>query len=137
MRIYERDKRWYVDFSYNGKRYRKVAGKTRREALSKLGEIQKRIETANTKGIPADAPHTFAAYAEEYLEFSKAHKKDSSLKRDVTALKPILAAFKDKKLSEISTRDVEQFQTCRSLNGQVCHCEPGYGNPETHDEQGR
>lgn len=41
MRVYQCGKRWYVEDSYNPKRYRRSAGRTKREALLKLGEIER------------------------------------------------------------------------------------------------
>ncbi|NLI99416.1 site-specific integrase [bacterium] len=108
--------RWYVRYTRNGKRRMLSTGETdKTQALLKVGEIQRRIENETAQGIPADAPRTFAAYANEYLEYSKAHKKISSFRRDETSLNQILPAFGDMKLSEITTRDIEQFQTQRSL----------------------
>lgn len=114
MRVYERDKRWYVDFSYNGKRYRKAAGKTKRDALLKLGEIQRRIESKDANSVPVTAPRTFAGYAEEYLEYSLTHKKHSSYLRDVTSIRQLLNAFGVLNLSDITLRLIEQYQEIRA-----------------------
>jgi len=114
MRVYQRGKRWWVDFSYNGKRIRRSAGRTKREALLKLGEIQRRIEQEDQEDTPAVAPRSFSEFAKEYLEYAKAHKRPSSYRRDVTSLNQLLVVFGSSKLTEITTRTVERFQINRS-----------------------
>jgi integrase len=116
MAVYQRGRRWYVDIYLNdGRRVRRVAGRTKREALLKLGEIQRRIELEEIQSIPANIPRTFEEYAKEYVGYSRTHKKQSSAKRDETSLRQILPFFESKKLSDITTRDIEQYQTLRSL----------------------
>lgn len=114
MKVYQRGKRWYVDFSYNGKRYRKSAGRTKREALLKLGEIQRRIEQEERHGIPANAPRSFTEYAEEYLTYARVEKAGSTYIRDTCRTGHLIRAFGDKKLSDITVRDIELYKAARS-----------------------
>lgn len=113
MRVYQRNKRWWVDFSYKGKRYRRSAGRTKREALLKLGEIQRRIEQESTHSIPVNAPRSFAEYAEEYLKYSKSNKTHSTHRRDRTSMKHLLEAFGQRKLSSIHANQIEQYKRLR------------------------
>ncbi|MBN2379354.1 tyrosine-type recombinase/integrase [candidate division WOR-3 bacterium] len=113
MNVYQRGKCWYVDFSYRGKRFRRSAGRTKREALLKLGEIRKRIEQEDQDGTSASAPRSFAEYANEYLEYSKTHKRPSSYQRDTVSIKRLMEAFAECKLSDIKTADIERYQERR------------------------
>lgn len=113
MRVYQRNKRWYVERSYNPKRYRKSAGRTKAEALLKLGEIQRRIDQEEKQGIPADAPRSFSELAKEYLEYAKCNKASSSYRRDKTSMKHLLQAFGKLKLSSIQAKHIEQYKRRR------------------------
>jgi integrase len=113
MRIYQRNKRWWVDFSYNGKRYRRSAGRTRREALSKLGKIAQRIKEEEENGTPATAPRSFSEYAKEYLIYSKAEKAESSHKREHCKMGFLCKVFGNKKLGDIRTVDIERYKQSR------------------------
>ncbi len=112
MRVYQRNKRWWVDFSYNGRRYRKAAGRTKREALLKLGKIVERLkEEAN--GTPVIAPRSFSQYAEEYLEYSKAEKAPSTYKRELCKMGFLCRIFGDRRLRDIRTVDIEHYKQAR------------------------
>lgn len=114
MRVYKRKNRWYVERSYNGKRYRKVAGSTKREALSKLGMIQRRIELEERKGAPANAPRSFAEYTTEYLSNAKTEKAETTYVKDSSRMNHLIRAFGDKNLNDITVRDVERYKEVRS-----------------------
>lgn len=115
MAVYQRGRRWYVDIYLNdGRRIRRVAGRTKREALLKLGEIERRIEEEEKYGTPVEAPRTFTEYAQEYLKYSKAHKKHSTYTRDALTIKRLLPHLGNKKLTAITTKDAERFQTLRA-----------------------
>jgi len=115
MAVYQRNKRWYVDiYLKDGRRVRRAAGRTKREALLKLGEIERRIEEEERYGIPVEAPRTFAEYAEEYLEYSKTHKKQTSYTRDALTIKHLMPLFGKKKLTALTTKDAERFQALRA-----------------------
>jgi len=119
MRIYQRGKRWWVDFSYNGKRYRRSAGRTKREALSKLGMIAERIKEEEADGIPAMAPRSFTEYAKEYLTYSKANKAESTHLRELCKMGFLCKVFGDKKLSDIRTVEIERYKQSRIQEGRA------------------
>ncbi|NLI98668.1 hypothetical protein GX441_08435 [bacterium] len=81
MRVYQRNQRWWVDFSYNGKRYRKAAGRTKRDALLKLGMIVERIKAEDTNEIAATVPRTFGEYVVEYFSIIKAEMIPENYRR--------------------------------------------------------
>lgn len=113
MRIYQRNKRWWVERSYNPKRYRRSAGRTKREALSKLGKIAQRIKEEEENGTPATAPRSFSEYAKEYLIYSKAEKAESSYKREHCKMGFLCKVFGNKKLGDIRTVDIERYKQSR------------------------
>ncbi len=114
MRVYERDKRWYVDFSYNGKRYRKAAGRTKRDALLKLGKIVERFKEEETQGTSAHAPRTFFEYAQEYLAFSKVEKAPSNFQRESYKTRSLLKVFGGIELKDITPVYIEQYKQALS-----------------------
>lgn len=91
-----------------------TASRTKREALSKLGEIQQRKEEEEKNGIPVYAPRTFTEYAEEYLnDYSKSNKAPGSYRRDKTSMKKLLQAFGQCTLSSIQTKQIELYKRQR------------------------
>lgn len=113
MRVYERLGRWYVDFSYNGKRYRKSAGWTKREALLKLGKIVERLKEETASVVPVSAPRTFSEYATEYLALSKAEKAPSTFHRESCKMRFLVKIFAERQLDAITAVDIEQHKQAR------------------------
>ena len=113
MRVYQRNGRWWVDFSYNGKRYRKSAGRTKREALLKLGKIVERIKAEETGGIAASAPKTFIEFSQEYQTFIKAEMVPENYLRVSYKVGTIVKYFGNETLDAITTIMIEQYKLQR------------------------
>ncbi|MBD3285296.1 tyrosine-type recombinase/integrase [candidate division WOR-3 bacterium] len=113
MRVYQRGKRWGIDFSYNGKRVRRLVADTKREALLKLGMIVERIKAEETNGIPASAPRSFDEFAKEYLDFLKAEMTPENYQRESYKVNTLVKSFRDSTLDGITTIQIEQFKLSR------------------------
>lgn len=113
MRVYQRNQRWWVDFSYNGKRYRKAAGRTKRDALLKLGMIVERIKAEDTNEIAATAPRTFGEYVVEYFSIIKAEMIPENYRRASYKIGTIVKSFGNKTLDGITTIMIEQYKLQR------------------------
>lgn len=113
MRVYQRGKRWGVDFSYDGKRIRRLVADTKREALLKLGKIVERIKAEEAGGIPASASRTFVEFAKEYLDFLKAEMTTANFQRESYKVKTLVEAFGNSTLDSITTIQIEQYKLQR------------------------
>jgi integrase len=102
-----------VERSYNGKRYRKSAGRTKRDALLKLGRIVERIKAEESCGIAASAPRTFSEYAMEYLAFIKAEMAHENYLRESYKVKTLVSTFGSMTLDRITTIMIEQYKLQR------------------------
>lgn len=109
-----KDGKWYLDFTFEGKRHREFGGYTLTQARSALAK--RRIERLNVKlGFvkslkKPDVP--FEKFADEFLElYSKQNKR--SWKRDVTSLKTLKPFFKGQLLQDIGPEDIERYKAKR------------------------
>ncbi len=108
-----RDGKWYVDFTYRGKRIREFGGYTKEQARNALAKL--RIERLDEKlGFKKreleDVP--FEKFADEYLEtYCKQNKK--SWKTDELILGRLKIYFKDETLQGISPEKIERFKAKR------------------------
>ncbi|NIO48011.1 MAG: tyrosine-type recombinase/integrase [Candidatus Aminicenantes bacterium] len=109
MRIYQRDKTWYVDYYYEGRRIRKKIG-SKRDAENALAAIKADILRGEYR-FKKDRKVRFEDFAKEYLEYAKINKR--SWTRDESSLKRLLSFFGDMLLSKISARHIEEYKKMR------------------------
>lgn len=109
-----KDGKWYLDFTFDGKRYREFAGYTKTQAKNTL--TKRRTERLNdklgfTKSLKKpDVP--FGKFADEFLElYSKQNKR--SWRRDRSSLKNLKPFFKDQLLQGIGPEDIERYKAKR------------------------
>lgn len=116
VRIYQHaNGRWYVRFKLNGKRLFLATGETdRTRALLKINEVVKRAEQ---KASPPSAGKTFLDLCEEYAPYAETHKEHSTVYRDRSRMKVLLAHFGKTEIAEIGAKDVEQYmqKRCKKL----------------------
>ncbi|MCI0485012.1 MAG: site-specific integrase [Blastocatellia bacterium] len=118
MSVYKRKtsdgkNRWYFDVKIKGVRYRGVIPEARTKFQAQEAERRIRDEIFNGKFGKSQSKKTLAQFAREtYLPWSREHKR--SWRNDFSRIKPILAYFGKKKMSEISPFEVERFKTIRS-----------------------
>lgn len=115
MTLYLRNKTWYYDFWYQGRRHRKAVGKDRRlaekaETIAKAKTMQAAIE--ETYGLSVKKFPKFNQFAQQYLEYSKANKK--SWQRDRFAIQNFLKYFSNYYLNQITPWLIEKFKLERA-----------------------
>ncbi len=108
---------WYVEVSLpGGRKIKRSVGKvgqvTKTIARQYEAELKKKIRLGQLNMIQADIP-TLNDIKDEYLSYVRDVKKKRSWKRDEELLRPLSKLFGNKKLSDISTKDLEDFKLMR------------------------
>ncbi len=113
-RIFKRNKVWYLDYHYKGKRCRKRISKSKRIAEIALSDVEVRIDREEI-GLAATRNITFKELADEYLEYSRVNKSERSYERDVLILKKhALSYFGEMIVKEITPKMIEAYIIERS-----------------------
>jgi len=113
MRSYERGQVWYIDYSFNGRRYRKAVGTSKRMAELALKNIEVKIAKGEFLGVQEEKRMTFDELGTEYLRFSKANKRPQVYRRDRVMINNLLKVFSGKEINDISVHDLEQYKMQR------------------------
>jgi len=107
------DGKWYVDFTFRGKRVRQFGGYTKDQARNTLTKMKaERLDIARgfTKAVIEDV--SFSKFADEFLElYSKPNKR--SWARDELSLNSLKSYFKNETLRSISAEKIEGFKAVR------------------------
>jgi integrase len=108
---------WYVEVPKpGGGKFKRSIGKvglvTKSVARQVENEIKKKIKLGQFDMIQADIP-TLNEIKDEYLTYVRDVKKKRSWKRDEELLRPLSKLFGNKRLSDISTKDLEDFKSIR------------------------
>lgn len=102
--------RYVIDYYYQGRRRREVAGTNKREAENILA-IRKAEILQGRYQIKQSSRTTFADFAEIYMVYAKANKR--SWLRDHTSLTHLLPVFGANKLGDITTHAIEAYKIKR------------------------
>jgi len=113
MRIYQRGKIWYIDYIFQGERFRKRIGQSRKIAELTLKDIEVKIAKKEHLGIQETRKMPFETFSEEYLKFAKTNKSEKSYTLNITNTKALNLYFKSKHLSEIKPQDIEAYKAER------------------------
>lgn len=109
-----RDGKWYLDFTVDGKRIRRLAGFSKEQARNAAAKL--RVERLNER-LGLSKPEAreavpFETFADEFLKvYSKQNKR--SWVRDEIMLKNLKRFFPGMALHEIGPEDVERFKANR------------------------
>lgn len=113
MGIYQKGKYFYIDYYFNGRRRREKVGSSRKLAETVLSKRKVEIAEGKFLDIRKTEHIRIEDFAETFLNLhSKPNKK--SWQSDEFNLKRILAAFKGKNLSTVTTEDIEKFKAQRA-----------------------
>ncbi|HPH53970.1 MAG TPA: site-specific integrase [Bacteroidales bacterium] len=99
-------KAWFYDFSHNGVRYRKVAGRTRTEAERVQAKVRTQVFNEEYQLTNQKRDPYLAAFADTYL-LHRQHM--SSVKRDKLSVKHLKSFFKKQTLGSITGNDVRLY----------------------------
>lgn len=104
---------YYIRYMLNGKMKWESVGKvgnvTKTVAEALLAERKKQIKLGQIDEIRADIP-TLPDFAKEYLHYVKDVKKKRSWKKDEVTLRHMIDFFGNKKLSQISPKDLDDYK---------------------------
>ena len=107
---------WYIRYPVNGKDTWKSIGKvgivTKAVAQAVLNERLRQIRLGQLDMINVDIP-TLNDFSDKYIQYVRDVKQNRSWKSAVLYLKKLNEYFGDKKLSQITTKDIEDFKLCR------------------------
>ena len=108
---------WQIRYSYNGKVYVKSAKTTqKRIAQKQLDIIKAEIARGKHKVVQKQERITLKDYSEQFLEWIRVHRKQTSYKRYRVSLNKILVFFGNSKLCDINTKNIEKYRDVRRKN---------------------
>jgi integrase len=111
MAIYKRGRMWWIYFyDQNKRRVAESSRSTNRKDAERL--LATRLTDVGRGQYRAPSKIAFGEFAEKYMRHAKANK--SSWDRDAGMLKHMKKFFGNRKLSEISVLDVEEYKNFRS-----------------------
>jgi integrase len=111
MGIYKRNKIWYIDYYFEGKRIRERVGPRKKLAESILTIRQAEIAQGKFDIQLLKPSVTFKELSDLYIEYAKVNKK--SWRRDVTSLNNILPVFGELSLRNITPLIIEEYKQKR------------------------
>jgi len=123
MAVFRKNGAWWIDYYYQGQRYRQRIGTRRRDAEEALSQIK--VKAAAGEFVPPDErqkeeptgsePVLFAEFAHnEYLPWSETQHARSYYIRQVKALRAhLIPYFNGKRLHEVTPKMVEDYKMSR------------------------
>ena len=108
--------KWVIDFTCNGKRIRRVVGHSKEEAKDVMASLRRKLRSEAISEeyglIRPKKKVRFDDFSTQFIElYSKQNKR--SWKRDEYSLKPLLAFFKHRNLSDITPDSIEKYKAKR------------------------
>lgn len=124
MGVRKRDNKWWVDFSFDGKRYRKPSpANTRTGAQAYETNLRHRLargEPMETKETKKETkPPTFKEFAEQWMrDYVQVNNKFSEIETKKRILKVHLVPFfKGTPINVITNLDIEKFKALKAREG--------------------
>jgi site-specific recombinase XerD len=77
-----------------------------------LRKMEQKVKLGQYDMLDAEIP-TLGEFAEDYIEYQRDVKQKRSWKKDVEHLKRWSAVFGDRRLSEISAKDIDDYKQIR------------------------
>ncbi|MGA2534088.1 MAG: tyrosine-type recombinase/integrase [Candidatus Aminicenantales bacterium] len=107
------DGRWYIDFTFNGKRHREFGGWTKDQARNTMTKTRAELlDVARGFKKAKGEDVTFEKFADDFLTlYCKENKR--SWDRDEISLAHLKAFFKDETLQTIGAESIERFKAAR------------------------
>ncbi len=106
--------RWWACVTFRGQRYREVAGDTKQAALTRLRELETRLEKT---GRVAEKKVPFDFLCDEYLRWTEINLAPQTRREREIAVRAHLKPFFRGLVSDIDVRSVEAFKTLRMAKG--------------------
>ncbi len=110
---------WYMRYTLNGKDKWESVGEVgpiaKTIAQTRLEERKRQVRLGQLDMIGASIP-TLSEFAEDYIKHVRDVKKKRSWFRDTYSLRHLLDSFRDKKLSETTPKDIDDYKELRLGN---------------------
>ncbi|MEQ9617835.1 MAG: tyrosine-type recombinase/integrase [Deltaproteobacteria bacterium] len=107
---------WYIRYSVNGKDKWELVGKvgqvTKDIALARLAERKKQLRLGQLDMLKTTIP-TLREFSRDYMVYQREVKFKRSWKKDEAHLRIFNSLFGDKKLSEITAKDIDDYKQKR------------------------
>jgi len=114
MRVFKIGRKWYIDYSFRGKRIREAAAPSRKEAEAMLAARMKDIrEKKFNLDTRKEKEVLFDDLCREFLAYSKTNKR--SYERDVASVKMLKQTFGSRYLRQITPKMVEDYKAQRKV----------------------
>jgi len=115
--VFQRGNSWVIEYRVNGKTKRESIGKqgivTKTMAREVLKRREQQIKLGQYDMINTIIP-TLSEFTPEYINHAKDIRKKRSWKRDVLSLSHLNIFFGEKRLSEISAKDIDDYKLHRA-----------------------
>lgn len=114
MSAIKRATKWWVDFSFQGRRYRLASPENSRAGAKSFEAVLRQRITKGLDLIPKEKKKclTLKEFSDKWIKsYAEVNNKPSEIKNKKTYLRScLLPAFGNKKLDEISGLDIEEFK---------------------------
>ena len=115
--VYVRQGQCYIAYKKPDGRWMRESAGTGKKTLAKalLNKREEEMFKAKASGLPVQSNLRLEEFVKEYLRHAEANKKESSFKRDGTALKHLLPVFGKMKLREVTPGAIQRYVDDRRL----------------------
>lgn len=104
------ESRWYIEYRVDGRKVRECVGSSKKAAEKALAIRRAEILQGRYSLKRELKSPVLSDFAREYLEYSKANKKESSFKRDITSLNQLLPVLGSNRLNKITPFMIERYK---------------------------
>jgi len=106
---------WMLDYTHNGKRYRKSTGTSNKKEAERILDKIKGDLAMDKFGLPNKKSNNIKLkdFIEKYLEYSEKNKSSNTFQIDKNSLKNFYNFIGDKVISDISGIDIENYKINR------------------------
>lgn len=112
--IYLRGGNYYLDFTFHGKRIRKMYGPSRKGASEAISKIKSEIAENKFLDKRKEPPKvSFHDFAKQYLEWVRANRKPTSYQGTLSKMRKLDAEFGAKLMGEINVWLIEKYKAKR------------------------
>jgi integrase len=118
--VYKKGDNWYIDYYVGYSRKRKKIGPSKKLAELALKDVEVKIAKGDYLGIYEEKKITFKEFAEEFLKMIEPNVTTGTLQEYTVKLrKSLFPAFGNRLLSQITTKQVEEWKAWRARTVQA------------------
>jgi len=117
MGVFKRGNVWWIRFSHKGKIIRETSSSENKTVAKQLLSVRKaEVAQGKLKIKSKDSQILFSEYSLEFLKWAKIHKKKGGFLRYKFSIKKLSPFFDNKKLKDISKKDIDIYKGERIKN---------------------